>query len=352
MKNKTKENIIIAVVLLLLAVFFFVGAGAFNFFTQKYSENGDFVKWTSPDETANYIFTKLYGQEGRLTINEDYNLRFDDVMHPRSFRSDRGVLKPVSFLGIILLYGKIVSLTSYKILPFITPALAALGIIFYYLLVRKIFNQKIALISSIFLAFLPPYLYYSARSMFHNVPFVVFLIMALYFIILAFAKKEKQKFLDYKISLQTVKFILFSFLGGLCLGLSITMRASELMWIAPILFLALLLNIKRVNILNLPFIVFGLLLSLLPFFYHNQVLYGALAFGGYPEMNQSISDIISVGADAVKGGEGSFFLTLRNNIFRFGFHEKFSLEMLTQYFVKMFDFSFLVRSTWLFCLFY
>jgi len=46
-------------VLIVLAVGFAVGAGSFNYFAQS----RDFVKWASPDESANYIFAKLYGQE-------------------------------------------------------------------------------------------------------------------------------------------------------------------------------------------------------------------------------------------------------------------------------------------------
>ena len=132
--------------IILLAIGFFIGVSSFNYFTQI----DNFIKWGSPDESANYLFAKLYGQTGRMTIFEEYNLYTGDLMQPRSFRSDSGYLKPVSFLGIILIYGKIVSLTSFKILPYLTPLLAAVGIIFYYLLIKKIFGRRNALISSFF----------------------------------------------------------------------------------------------------------------------------------------------------------------------------------------------------------
>ena len=95
--------------LIALSVLFFIAVSSFNFYTQ----DANFVKWLSPDETANYILTKLYGQEGQLSIYEKYNLYVDDVMRPRSFRSDYGSIKPVSFLGIILVFGSIVKLTSF-----------------------------------------------------------------------------------------------------------------------------------------------------------------------------------------------------------------------------------------------
>ena len=167
---KKYSNIAIVV---LLAVVFFISTSSFNYFTQ----HNNFIKWCSPDETANYIFTKLYAQTGNISFYEKYNLYIKDIMHPRSFRSDFGVLKPVSFLGIILIYGKIASLFNYKIIPYLTPFFAGIGIIFYYLLIKKIFNRKNALISSFILSCFPVYIFYTARSMFHNVIFTVFLII-------------------------------------------------------------------------------------------------------------------------------------------------------------------------------
>ena len=97
-----------------LAVVFFFATSSFYYITQT----DDFQKWTSPDETANYIFTKLYAQTGELSITEEYNLYTEGIMHPRSFRADDDKLKPVSFLGIILIFGEIAKSTSHKIIPF------------------------------------------------------------------------------------------------------------------------------------------------------------------------------------------------------------------------------------------
>jgi len=181
LKNKKALNFIRKdkgfLIVCLLALLFFFATSSFYFFTQ----DNDFVKWTSPDETANYIFSKLYAQEDKLVIIEKYNLYTEGIMHPRSFRVDGDELKPVSFLGIMLIYGSIAKLTSYKIIPFLTPFFGALGIIFFYLLIKKIFNKRNALISVFLMATFPPFVYYTARSMFHNVLFVVFCIIGLYF---------------------------------------------------------------------------------------------------------------------------------------------------------------------------
>ena len=118
-------------VLTLAALIFFLGTASFNYYAQP----AGFVKWLSPDESSNYNFSKLYAQEGWLSFFEKYNLLSADIMRPRSYRSDQGNIKPVSFLGLILIYGKIAGLTSYKILPYLTPFFAAIGIIFYFLLI-------------------------------------------------------------------------------------------------------------------------------------------------------------------------------------------------------------------------
>jgi len=228
-------------VVLLLAGCFFIGTGSYNYFAQQ----DNFVKFGSPDENANYVFAKLYGQTGGMEIFEKYNLYADDVMLPRSMRSDDGVIKPVSFLGIILIYGKIIGLTSYKILPFLTPLFGAIGILFFYLLIKRTFGRRNAFISAFLLACFPVYIYYSARSMFHNVLFMVLLLMGLYYIISAvktYNAKERQR--TPKNAKVDWRGWLCAALGGLFFGLAIITRTSELIWIMPMMIILWLFNIR------------------------------------------------------------------------------------------------------------
>lgn len=301
----------------LLAVCFFIGAAGFNYIAQK----NNFIKWLSPDEAANYNFAKLYAQEGRLVIFEKYNLLANDIIRPRSFRSDSGDLKPVSFLGIILIYGKIAGLFSYKILPYLTPFFAAFGIIFYYLLIRSVFGQTNAMFSSLILAAFPPFIYYSARSMFHNVLFVVLLIISLYFAILS-AKKRAY---------------LFAALAGAFLGLTIITRTSELIWLLPLWLILWLSNLKKIGALKLIIFMAFLLFSLLPAAYWNKILYQSFWRGGYNEMNRSIANIADAGSlilktQALQDNLGQ----IKNNIFYFGLSPAKSLKMFYYYFAAMF----------------
>ena len=129
------------VIVFFLAVVFFMATASFNYFSQ---EKG-YVKWTSPDETANYFFTKNFALTGELAVIEKANLRGDDLVVPRSIRSDKGFMKPVSFLGISLIYGSIASVAGLAVIPYLTPFFAALGIIAFYLIVRRLFSEQIFL---------------------------------------------------------------------------------------------------------------------------------------------------------------------------------------------------------------
>lgn len=332
------------IIIVLVSAVFFVGASSFNFYVQKPFAKDNFIKWLSPDETANYNLAKLYGQEGRLMFFEKNNLYVPDIIHPRSFRSDYGWLKPVSFLGIIIIFGKIASFTSYKIIPFLTPFFASLGIIFYYLLIKKIFGRKNAFLSAIILACFPVYIYYSARSMFHNVLFVSLLIIGLYFSIsMASAKKEQEINPGEKPKKKTdVKGMVYAGLGGLFIGFAIITRTSELLWLGPALFITWLLNIKKIDLSKLLIFLSFMLLGMMPSLYYNQMLYGSFWRGGYAEMNQSILNITQAGTEIAKsvitGAENNqgTFTKIKNNIFYFGWYPDTSLKMFYHYFVAMF----------------
>ena len=319
------------ILLVVICTSFFVGTASYNYNTLE----NDFVKWGSPDETANYTFAKLYGQEGRFTIYEKYNLFTKDIMHPRSFKSDLGFLKPMSFLGLPLIYGKIVSFTTYKILPYLTPLFASLGIIFFYLLTKKIFSRNIAIISSLLLASFPPFVYYTIRSMFHNVLFMVLLMAGLYFVVTMNLKRKKKRndWLSW----------IFAALAGSFVGLAIITRTSELLWILPLLLVLWLFNIKKTGITKLIIFVSFLFISITPALFYNKILFGSFYAGGYSEMNQSIVNITEASTDLVKSTakfnfsfHESLIKKIRDNIFYFGFDFRQSLKMGYYYFTDMF----------------
>jgi len=326
------------IILIIVAASFFIGTASYNYYAQP----DGFIKWGSPDESSNYNFTKLYAQEGRLEFFEKYNLLSADIMHPRSYRSDQGTIKPVSFLGLILIYGTIAGLTGYKIIPFLTPFFAAIGLIFYFLLIKEVFGRRNALISAIFAACLP-LIYYSARSMFHNVLFVVLLMISWYFAVIM--ARNKKSSLD----IATVKFKILKFwpdvyaaLAGIFLGLAVIVRSAELIWLMPGWLALWLFNIKKVGLIKLLIFLAFLSVSILPALFWNQILYGSYWRGGYDEMNQSILNIAGAGQAIVTSGliktgiVKDNLIQIKNNLFHFGFSPSQSFRMLYFYFAAMF----------------
>jgi len=319
-------------VLAALAVLFFAGSFFYIYLTEK----NNFIKWGSPDETANYTFTKLYSEEGTLKIYEKYNLIVNDIIHPRSTQSEFGKIKPVSFLGIILIYGTLAKIFSFKIIPYLTPIFAGIGIVYFYFLIKKIFGKTNALMSAFLLAFFPVYIYYSSRSMFHNVLFTDLLVVGLYYAISAVDKKNN-----------VLKNNIYSSLAGIFTGLAIITRTSEALWILPVFLVLWVFNIKKFGITKLVLFLSFLFLAIMPMFYWNQILYDSPLSGGYPEMNSALKNIaaesvqiISANSDNLGQETKSYLREVKNNLFYFGFQEFKSLESFNNYFVKMFPLLF------------
>jgi len=328
----------------LLAVGFFVAA----VFLINAEQAGGPIKWESPDETANYYFSKLYSETGQLSYFEKLNLSASDIIHPRSVRSDDGQVKPVSFLGLPLIYGFLAKLFSPTILPYLTAFLGALGIFFFYLLVRKIFGRANAFLCAFLLASFPPYFYYSVRAFFHNIPFVVFLIVGLYFLVLAGEKKSlKRKFISWKLSHDSWRNLFFPAIGGVMIGLALLTRASEALWLIPALLIVWVFNFKKFSLLKVLIFIIFVFLAFSPQLYWNKVLYGGFFQGGYAEMNQSINSIASTSSGLAKNiSQGrvslvpEYFKQIKDNIFHFGFHPKGAWNNFKLYFVNMFPWRF------------
>lgn len=342
------QKLINPAIIALLALVFFVGTSSFNYLTQDES----YIKWTSPDETANYFFSKRLAEQGDLAYFDQAGVVGDNLVMPRSLRSDGGWVKPVSFLGIILGYGGLGALLGVGVIPFLTPFFAAIGIIFFYLLVNLIFkNGRVALLSAFILATFPVYIYYTVRSMFHNVLFIVLLIIGIYFLIVSWGKKRefkmweelKYKFFSFKFEPERLKQLAAALLAGLFIGAAIITRSSELIWLLPVIGIMYLFYARRLGLIKLVLVLVGLVSAFIPVVYWNNVLYGGSFRGGYNEMNRSLEELSSAGGEAIRatlaGGLDryrDYFETLVHNIFYFGFNPAQSLEMFEHYVWEMF----------------
>lgn len=346
MKRQLSQSVNLIIVGL-LAVVFFVATASFNYLSQD--EN--YTKWSSPDETANYFFSRRLSQTGQLAYFDPAAVWGDNMVMPRSLRSDFGWLKPVSFLGIILVYGTIGAWLGIGVIPFLTSFFAALGIVFFYLLVRRIFeNSRIALWSAFLLAGFPVYIYYTVRSMFHNVLFIVFLIISAYLLTLALGKKREkklEKFFAWSFKDRAWWQWLFSFLAGLLFGLAVITRTSELLWILPAVFLIWLFYARRLGLTKLLLFLAGLFLALVPVAYWNTILYNSPFHGGYNEMNKSLDSISQTGGKIITqtlaGRLNQYrtdFTAIARQIFYFGFNAPQSVLMFKHYIREMFPILF------------
>jgi hypothetical protein len=340
--SKNLNNILV----LLIALAFFVATSAFNYYTQEDS----YVKFLSPDETSNYFFTNHYAQTGQISVFEPANLVAEEIVHPRSIRSDYGWLKPVSFIGIILVYGKIASFLGVGVIPYLTPFFGAVGIIFFYALVRRLLGPKQALISALLLASFPVYFFYSSRSMFHNILFTVFLLGFTLFASLSIIPrnilqsiKKNRRFWHLKLPRRELMSYIAAFIAGLMLGGAIATRTSELLWLAPTLFVLWLFYARRLDFTKLLLMLAAVILAVLPLLYWNQILYSSPFFGGYGEMNRSIVQLSQAGGQLVQSTVTGHFAqyksavnTVWQNIFYFGYHPRQSLGMFYHYVLAMF----------------
>jgi hypothetical protein len=322
--SKYKQELLV----FFLAAVFFVAASLFNFSTQSPT----FTKWLSPDETANYAFTKRFALTGKLTIDEPLNPKVNNIVHPRSMMVEEGQLKPMSFLGIIIMYGTLARWTSIAIIPFLTPLIGALGIIIFYFLVKRLFDRRTALLAACLLAFFPPYFYYSCRSMFHNIPFAVLTLAGLLFAVAMNQKAEKP----------WLQKLLFPALAGLFLGLAIITRTSELLWLGPTLVVLWFFNCKNTGVIKLLVLLAFLGIGLLPSAYYSQILHGSPLSTGYPQMNQSLTQLSQTGGQLITSGitEISLWQKVRDLIFYFGFNPKQTAKMTYNYFYAMFGWLF------------
>lgn len=332
----------------LLALIFFIATASFNLLTQ----DKNYTKWTSPDETANYFFSKRFSQTGELGYFDSAAVIGDNLVMPRSLRSDFGWVKPVSFLGIILSYGMIGSLLGVGVIPFLTPFFAAVGIIIFYLLVSHIFkNERVGLISAFLLATFPVYTYYTVRSMFHNILFIVYLLIASYLFALALGKKNevsiwqniKTKFFSFRFDKTRTLLIIAAAFAGIFAGLAIITRTSELLWLAPSFGIIWLFYARRLGLIKLIIFCAGIFIALLPVAYWNNILYQNSFRGGYNEMNKSLAELSLASGDVVRStfqGQmekySEYFTTVSHNIFYFGFNAPQSISMFRHYVLEMF----------------
>ena len=226
----------------------------------------------SPDETSNLFFSHLYAYQSVPQFKDVANEIAGGLVAPRSMRVINGQTAPASFLGLPIIYGFIAKIIGVGFIPFLTPAIAVIGLLFFYLLIKEIFNKETAFIAALLGFILPAYWYYSTKGLFPNVAFVSFFIIALYFFI---------KIIKGLGTLKPFWQLAYYGLAGVFLALTLMVRTSEIVWIIPLFVILAAIHWRR---LRLDYLFFALIVCLLvfsPVFFINQRIYGSPLSIGY-----------------------------------------------------------------------
>jgi len=261
-------------------------------------------KFYSPDETANYVFTKNFIETNSLKIPVEINKEVNNVIFPRSVNVYNGFYVPMSFLGLPIFYGLIGKVIGLKAIIFLTPILSLLSVFLFFLIVREIFDKNIALVSAILLLLNPIYWYLAGKAMLHNNLFL-FLVIAGLFLLLKAQKEEKTIF--YTIS-------------AICFGFSIWTRTSEIVWVGVLLLLFYWYHRKNVKGLNALVFSVGFCGMVLLLFVANYLTYDNVFRSGYSSLESTVqTPLISI---------------IKQIFLPFGFNVKHLVFHVWEFFVK------------------
>jgi|GEM_PF-5126685 len=241
----------------------------------------------SPDETANLFYTNQIKEHQTFSyhVPDIYPDTLLKYIHPRSTKVlTPGVVIPISYLGLPLLYGLLSAVVGTSGIPILTSFFV---LVLLYALAKKIFMSEWMATAATFLTLtLPPFLYFSIRGYFHSILFLLFVLIAAYF---SFEIKKKKT-----LSLPLIFSAFF-------LAVAFWVRTNEAVWLVP-LFIGIFIYAK-ISWKKIMLWFFALIISLLPIFFISSSLSGAVT--QYVDIGKQ-SNIVSN------------FDTLKSLIFPFG----------------------------------
>ena len=254
-----------------------VAFAAIFFVVYSYPSLVSAPKFVSPDETANYFFTDLYSETGELAYSDELNEIAHGIIRPRGTVYSDGRIVPQKFLGFPVVNGTVAVLIP-EFVRFLTPLLAVVGVLFVFLLLRDLFNERVAVTSSLLLFISSPYWYWSSMGMFENVAGCVMLIISLRYFFKLLTTNDLKDYL----------------LAGLFLGLALFIRPEYVLLAIP-LFIILLLNRRRIRKPYACLSLLAFIVAITPFFIFNDSLYGSFLSTGH-HLHYGVAEPISIGS--------------------------------------------------------
>ncbi len=290
-------------VLVVVGLFFVYSWCAWNNWASHAEYSRFSPKFDTPDETIHYFYATHFAKTGSLTYHELLNAQFTNPIIFMRWMQSPGVgsdkLFPGTFLGFIILAGVVAKVFGAKAILFLTPLLAVGCVALMYWGVRQVFDSKIAAWSAAILALLPPFAYYSERTMFNTVPFVFFVLLG----VAAYLRATNSRVQDAgKVD---GYFIVLSALG---FASALWIRFADIWWIG--LTVLMLLVARPVRWRQASIFVAIVACGAAGVLVMNRAVYGSWMSFGYPIPGFSASAATPPSQDALR-----FFLP-------FGFHPR------------------------------
>lgn len=249
------------------------------------------VVFNSPDETANYFFITRYASGMPLSYDEPLNAVGNGLIHPRSMRAVGDRVVPVSFLGMIILYGSTARIFGKGIIPWLTPLAAVAAVFFFVRLVSAVWGRRVGIMVGVLMATLAPWWYVASRGLYHNVFFVSMIVAAAYWTYrwASAGNSEKYRLGFYRAwrGLPTRPTVA-SLMAGLFTGSALAARMSEIGWISLAIALALVRFRKRFSWSSICLFCAALLVPLVPVLALHESLFGQFFTSGYQDMPDSV----------------------------------------------------------------
>lgn len=210
---------------------------------------------------------------------------------PRSFTWNGSGWAPGSYPSLPALYAAVDLALGFGALPWISPALGAIGVWLMYLLVRRWRGPGAGLAAAGLLAVLPAYWHASVQPFTPAIPFVASLLAAA----LGITSRRAAAWVG----------------GGLALGLALAIRPHEAIWVVP---LAAVLLLRRSSWKQLGLIAVGAALPLAGAAYLQLATYGSVLGSGYSATSAGDGGPFSFGVRAIAANTWNYLVNLHGYV--------------------------------------
>ena len=208
--------------------------------------------YNSPDELAAVFFAEGLAEDGHLARRVLHD-GLPSSVTPRSMLRADDAFVPVGFVSFPVLLGGLTAILGSTGALLALALLSALSLLAWYGFLRVIFGERLGFISTLITAFHPFVLYWSARPLMPNGWFLAFVFFALYFISRLFRAPQIAVPQSEAVQLERptagqsgYRRFIYSAAAGLSLGLTVTLRPQEGLWLLGIpLYIAAVKSLRR-----------------------------------------------------------------------------------------------------------